>query len=130
MPGGRSGGLAEAMRGETYTGVSEDHPEPPRAKCRWNNCPTSLRIGNRPRIRKLAKEKPEVVPDPPEPIESSEPAEPFEQTEAASEESADAAQRKYTKQKDVSKNLEGLCDLHKRMVQDYDLGLSVAAAPF
>jgi hypothetical protein len=105
MSAGNSGGLLAAILGEAHTSISEDRPEPPQAKCRWDGCRTFLRIKNRGplRSRKAAEEAP---------VESEQ------------------AARVYQKQERVSKNLKGLCDLHKRMVQDYDLGLTSVRPPF
>jgi hypothetical protein len=108
MVANKSGGLAAAIAGETYTGVSHNTQDPEPIKCKWP-CPTVLRVAVRKEAlalrEKLAPYEAKVVERIPE--------------------GADADDFRILDESDV-----GLCNVHRDKHRDYIMGLGFERPPF
>lgn len=116
--------LADAIEGAAPGGVSKDGAEPPPKKCRFKGCPTMLCVQNRSGRRPPPKEEPEEAEtaSPEEPsleesgVHESAPPDPAEPAPKP------PAKRTKKEQKKIPTK-DHLCNLHQRMVRDYEMGL-------
>ncbi|KAA0206864.1 hypothetical protein EDM68_00875 [Candidatus Uhrbacteria bacterium] len=92
--------LGDAISGAAPTGVSEDRPEPPPARCRWPGCRTILSVTNRPTDGKRSLHTPDIPEDP------------------------DIPQTPVAPRRSEEPDDEALCRMHRRATLDWHQGLS------